>query len=657
MKATPAILESQYVSRSIGLSVWLAGLACRRAGFMAMAALLLIPAACHGQAYTITTVAGGGTLVGSAGDGGAATSAYLGVAVAVAVDVNGNLYIADAGLSVIRKVTPLGIVSTVAGISGFSGYSGDGAAATKARLNLPSGVVVDAAGNIYIADQGNNLVRKVDGSGTITTFAGGGLNLSLPANGDGYAANQATLSAPQAVALDAAGNLYIADYGHRLVRKVAAADQTITTIAGNGSPSPVAGASNGDGGAATNAPLVPAAVAVDAAGNLYIADDTNNRVRMVTPKGIITTFAGNGSASYSGDNSLAISAGIDAPEGVALDSVGDVFIAAKGEQRVRMVSYGTIVTIAGNGSLGNSGDGSAAINAQLSYPSGVGVDSYGRVYVADAANGYHSSVRLLTPSTFTAAPAIKSGGVVSAGAFGALPATSPGSWIEIYGSNLAVDTRQWTTGDFNGANAPTMLEGTWVTIGGQKSFIDYISPAQVNVQVPSNVGNGAQYVFVNTANGESAPAVIAVNSLEPGLLAPSSFIAGGKQYVVALFPDGATYVLPPGAVAGLQSRRAQPGDIVTLYGIGFGPVSPNSPAGLIVQQTNTLTSSFHILFGPAEAAVQYDGLAPSAVGLYQFNVVVPNVASSDAVPVTFTLGGQAGVQTLYIAIQNGSVAP
>ncbi len=653
MNATPALIKSTSLANPIGLR------ACvvrwrGTAGLLAIAAVVLAPAVCLGQSYTISTFAGGGSLSGTAGDGGAATSAALGVAAGVAVDAAGNLYIADAGLSVIRRVTPLGIISTVAGISGFSGESGDGAAATKARLNLPAGVVLDAYGNMYIADQGNDLVRKVDTNGNISRLAGGGGNSSLPAYGDGFQANQAILASPQGVALDAAGNLYIADYGHHLVRKVAALDQTITTYAGNGNASPAGGGTSGDGGQATAAPLVPAAIAVDANGNLYIADDVNHRIRLVNPKGIISTVAGNGSGLASGDNGPASAAGMNAPEGVAVDSVGNVFFADKLDHRVRMVSSGTITSIAGNGTLGSSGDGGAATSAQLNSPTGVAVDSYGRVYIADGANGYHSSVRMLTP-TGPAVPSIKSGGVVSAGAFGGFSTVAPGSWIEIYGANLAVDSRQWAGSDFTGVNAPTALDGTFVTIGGQRAFVDYISPGQVNAQVPSNVATGAQPVIVNTAAGASSPASIAVAQQEPGLLAPASFIVGGKQYLVGLFSDGATYVLPPGAIAGVPSRRAQPGDIITLYGVGFGAVTPNIPAGQVVQQANTLNAPFHVFFGATEAAVQYDGLAPSAVGLYQFNVVVPNVASSDTLPVTFTLGGVAGTQTLYTAVQNGSL--
>jgi len=249
-------------------------------------------------------------------------------------------------------------------------------------------------------------------------------------------------------------------------------------------------------------------------------------------------------------------------------------------------------------------------------------------------------------------PTITPGGIITADQFGAFTSAAPGSWIEIYGTGLAADSRLWTSADFKGNTAPTSLDGTTVTVGGQSAVIDYISPTQVNAQVPSNTGTGPQPVIVSSATGTSAPVTLTVNLEEPGLLAPPSFKIGGTQYVVALFSDAATYVLPPGAISGVTSRRAQPGDIITLYGVGFGSVTPSIPPGQVVQQLNTLAAPFHLLFGQTEATLQYDGLAPSLIGLYQFNVTVPNVTASDAVPVTFTLAGVAGTQTLYIAVQN-----
>ena len=191
-----------------------------------------------------------------------------------------------------------------------------------------------------------------------------------------------------------------------------------------------------------------------------------------------------------------------------------------------------------------------------------------------------------------------------------------------------------------------------VAIGGQAAFIDYISPNQVNAQVPSNVGPGAVQVTVTNAGVTTPPYTMTITSAQPGLLAPSLFNVNGRQYAVALFSDGITYVLPTGAVPGVPSRRAIPGDTITFYGIGFGAVSPNIPAGQIVQQSNILTLPLEVFFGQTPATLSYSGLAPNAVGLYQFNVVVPNVAASDAMPLIFKLGGVSGTQTLFIAVQN-----
>jgi uncharacterized protein (TIGR03437 family) len=249
-------------------------------------------------------------------------------------------------------------------------------------------------------------------------------------------------------------------------------------------------------------------------------------------------------------------------------------------------------------------------------------------------------------------PAISTGGVVSASSFGGFSAISPGSWIEIYGSNLSLDTRGWAGSDFNGNNAPTSLEGTTVTIDGQSAFVDYISPGQVNAQVPSKIATGSQQVVVTTALGVSGPFSIAVNPTQPGLLAPADFKLSGTQYLAALLSDGATYVLPPGAISGVTSQRAHPGDTIIMYGVGFGPVTPDVPAGMIVQQSNTLSNKLQILFGGQPATLSYAGLAPGYVGLYQFNVVVPDVAVSDMVPVTFNLGGAPSTQSLYTAIGN-----
>ena len=249
-------------------------------------------------------------------------------------------------------------------------------------------------------------------------------------------------------------------------------------------------------------------------------------------------------------------------------------------------------------------------------------------------------------------PVITPAGIVSAGAFGGFTAIAPGSWIEIYGTDLSATTRSWTGDDFQGGVAPTHLDAVSVSVGGKAAFLDYIGAGQVNVLVPSDTPVGPVAVTLTNGNGTSDPFWIQVNPTEPGLLAPPNFQAGGKQYVVALFSDGQTFAMPQGAVGGVTSRPAKPGETLTLYGVGFGPVTGGFTAGTIVTAQNSLTSTLQVLFNTTPAVITYDGLAPSYTGLYQFNVVVPTVAPNNALPLTFNLGGNKGSQTLYIAVGN-----
>jgi sugar lactone lactonase YvrE len=324
----------------------------------------------------ITTVVGNGMGTYS-GDGGAATNASLQYPDGVAFDASDNLYIADWG-NRIRKVDTNGIITTMAG-NGNSGYSGDGGAATNASLNVPSSLAFDASGNLFIADQYNNRIRKVDTNGIITTMAGNG---NSGYSGDGGAATNASLNVPYGVALDAFGNLYIADSRNSRIRKVDT-NGIITTVAGNGSSG-----YSGDGGAATNASLYsPSGLAFDASGDLCIADSSNYRIRKVDTNGMITTVAGNGNNGYSGDGGAATNAMLDYPYALACDSSGNLYIADYFNNLIREVgTNGVIATIAGNGLLGYSGDGNVATNAALHYPSGVAVDSAGNVFVADTEN-------------------------------------------------------------------------------------------------------------------------------------------------------------------------------------------------------------------------------------------------------------------------------
>ncbi len=249
-------------------------------------------------------------------------------------------------------------------------------------------------------------------------------------------------------------------------------------------------------------------------------------------------------------------------------------------------------------------------------------------------------------------PVITPAGIVSAGAFGGFTAIAPGSWIEIYGLNLAPAMQNWAGTDFVNGVAPTSLSNVSVSIGGLPAFIDFISPGQVNALVPSNVPAGPVTITITTANGISDAYGIYVNQTQPGLLAPPSFTVAGKQYAAALFSDGQTFALPVNAITGVASRPAKPGETLTIYGVGFGPVTGGFTAGTIVTAQNALMNQFLMQFGATQATVSYQGLAPSFTGLYQFNVVVPNITPNNALALSFSLGGTKGTQTLYIAVGN-----
>jgi sugar lactone lactonase YvrE len=327
----------------------------------------------------ISTVAGNGT-AGFSGDGGSATSASLYYPWGVAVDAAGNLYIADSQNWRVRRVDLSGAISTVAG-NGTWGFSGDGGSATSASLYFYVDLAVDGVGNLYIAGDQDSRIRRVDPSGTISTVAGASTSQGF--SGDGGPATAALLNFPSGVAVDAAGNLYIADSNNNRIRRVTA-DGTISTVAGNGT----AGFS-GDGGPATNASLhQPQRVAADTNGNLYVADWWNHRIRRVDPNGTISTVAGNGTSGYSGDGGSATSASLQYPMGVAVDAAGNLYIADSRNNRIRRVTAnGVISTVAGNGIAGFSGDGGPAASASLNtYPNGVAVGSAGDLYIADTGN-------------------------------------------------------------------------------------------------------------------------------------------------------------------------------------------------------------------------------------------------------------------------------
>src|SRR5579883_438001 len=324
---------------------------------------------------------------GYSGDGGPALSAEVGLggSTGLTVDGQGNLLVSD--YTRVRRVSPSGIIATIVGTgAGALGVAfGDGGPATAARLTAPDGLALDGQGNLYIADW--NIVRKVSPAGIITTVAGTGKG---GFSGDGGPAVTAQLSNVKGLALDQPGNLYIADYSNGRIRRVAP-DGTIMTVAGGGT------AGVGDGSPSTQATLsFPRGVAVDGQGNLYISQQTGARVRKVSTDGIITTVAGNGRAGFSGDGGPGTSAQLYSPSGIALDGAGNLYIADFSNRRIRkLATDGTITTVAGNGKAIYTGDGGPATAAQFGGSVTAAADAEGNLYVADQGDNV---VRKVSPA-------------------------------------------------------------------------------------------------------------------------------------------------------------------------------------------------------------------------------------------------------------------
>lgn len=333
--------------------------------------------------HIYTSAGDGGS--GSSGDGGNATLASIGYPSGVAVDAAGNLFIADIGNYLIRKVDSGGVISTFAGGGGAA--IGDGGLATDATLNQPCAVAVGGDGSVFITDWENNRIRKVDPNGYISTVAGTG---EWGFSGDGGLATDAMLNNPDGIAVDASGNLYIADTDNYRIRKVDASG-VISTVAGDGTYWNAI-----DGVRATASSLnVPVDVAVDREGNLYIAEAQGERIRKVDGDGIISTVAGRGEAGFGGDGGQATLAWLDSPTGVAVDVDLRIFIADSINRRIRMVDEdGVITTVAGDGTYGFDGDGDLATDAWFSSLEDVAVDEAGNIYVADY---YNHRVRRMPP--------------------------------------------------------------------------------------------------------------------------------------------------------------------------------------------------------------------------------------------------------------------
>jgi uncharacterized protein (TIGR03437 family) len=645
----------------------------------------------------IRTPAGSGVF-GFGGDGGPATGARFSNPNGAAFDASGNLYIADLFNDRIRKVDTNGVITTFAGRFGGT-FGGDGGPATEAGMFDVSGVAVDEKGNVYIADMDNFRVRKVNTSGVISTLAGNG---AFGFTGDNVAATQTALASPTAVAVDIAGNVYIADLFNARIRKVNP-QGVITTFAGTG----VAGYS-GDNGPATQAKIdTPEGVAVDRLGNVYIADSASVVVRRVDTNGVITTVAGNGQDGFSGDNGPATQARLSSPRGVAAGADGNIYIADAGNDRIRQVATnGVITTVAGNGQTGYNGDGISATQASFFEPTGLAVDPYGTVYIADSINDrvrmlksgqlqvFGLSQYLLPPGgaqtvniigsglenssvtingqsasftldaatgnlavsvspSFLASPGALSFQVskpqsqtpavrrvivaaqsqitgttntVSAASF--QRASAPEAISAMFGARLATQI-----GAANDVPLPTSLAGTSIFVNGIAAPLFFVSGGQINYQINKELAPGTiASVLTVAGDGAVSREQMQIFAEAPGVFTANASGGGGPSalwtldavnFFLVSNPDGSPRPLPAGA-------------FLVLFVTGIRNTPASNPA-----DGNGVAESLRVNMNGTLVTPIFGGPQPQFVGLDQVNVQVPpNFTGAGRIDATLIVNGR-----------------
>lgn len=579
--------------------------------------LLLAAGAATAQQYNISTIAGIGNVQGWYGDDGPATNAQLDFPLRVAVDSKGNYYIVDYLTYIVREISA-GTINTIAG-NGTFGFSGDKGPGIQGELSDVHGLAIDASGNVYIADTFNSRVRILSAPGAITAPAGTintfAGNGTYGYSGDGGPASSAELTQPAGVAVDSSGNVYIADYGNYTVRKVDTKGN-ITTFAGTGSSGYA-----GDGGPANKALLgSPYALAIDPANNLYISDLANTNIREVTTDGNIHTIA----------------SGISA-DSIAVDGAGSIYFSDSFTNTVRKIlSDGTQFVIAGiPGSPGFSGDGGIGTSAQLNQPHGVAVDSSGNVYVADSGN---MVIRLLSPmSSSISVVSDASGNGVS---------ITPGEIVTIFGTGLGPSTPVLAQPGSNGYFG-TQVAGTTVSFNGTNGPLLYASATQVSAIVPYSMPIGGAANVAVTYQGQTftTSSAIPIVATVPGIFTANSTGIGQ-----------AAAVNQNGSINGPASP-APLGSIISLYVTGEGQTTP---AGVDGKPASAPLPSpvlgVSVTMSGQPATVTYAGGAPGLVaGVMQVNAQIPanllqTFTGPVAVPVVVLVGVTASQANVTITV-------
>jgi uncharacterized protein (TIGR03437 family) len=571
-------------------------------------------------AGVIRTFAGDG-YVHAVGDGLLANLANLNQPVAVALDYAGNLFIADSGTQRVRQVLPNGIIQTTAG-TGAAAMGAEGMAAVTTPLNFPMGVAVDGSGNLLIADTYNHRIRLVTSDGRIHTVAGTGISGS---GDDGAPPLTVALRGPRGVCTDRAGGTYIVDTSnHRVLRFVTGGP--VQTVAGNGSPG-----DGGDGGQATLAQLnQPAACQVDSYGNLYIADTLSHRIRKVSATGLISTVAGSGAAGFSGDEGASTSANLSAPLGVAADDAGNLYIADTGNHRVRLVTPdGVIHTIAGAGLPAFSGDTGPALSAQLNLTAGLVLDGSGALYIADSGNQRIRRLAadaVIPPDPMTPPPAALS--VVNAVSLQAGP-VAPGEIVSIFGEGLGPESGVPGGMDANGLLA-NLVSGVDVRFDNIPAPLFYVQHEQINAQVPYTIAGVASTHIDVRLQGKSVTAIdLPVSAANPALLpvivnqdgspnSDSSPASAGTVLTVYAtgegMTDGANLAGKPAAAP--LSHPLLP-VTVTIAGVPVDVLFAGSAPGLIgVMQINARVPGGFLAPGKTDLALTVGGASGPAITVW-----------------------------------------
>jgi len=672
----------------------------------------------------ISTVAGTG-VAGFSGDGGLATAAQLVNPHGVAVDGAGHIYIADELSSHIRRIdAATQVIDSVAG-TGAQGFGGDGGAAMSASLHHPLGIAVDGTGHVYVADSGNGRIRRIDAAATITTVAGSGVR-----NGDGAAAVAAQLSSPWDVATDGANNIYIADTSNHRIRKVDAATGQISTVAGSGTTG-----FSGDAGAATAAQLnQPRGVAVDGAGNIYIADTFNHRIRKVdSSTGFIHTVAGTGAQGFGGDSGAAAAAQLNNPNGVALDGAGNIYIADSSNGRIRKVDTATgnistlalglnqpwrvavdsadhvyvaessghrirkieagtgmVSTVAGTGTQGFSGDGGSATAAQLYYPYAIAVDGDGHLYIGDTGNQRIRRVDAATGFISTLAGNGANGFGGDGGAAVAAQLSNPygvavGNTGHVYiadRDNLRIRKVQALPPDTPTGITSTAGDGqasvTWTAPADNGSAITSYtvtavedgtkqctpSPTTATTCTVTGLANGTAYTFTVTAtNGAgTGPASAASTAVTPAGLpgAPTGVMAtpgtpgsgtvtlawtapadNGSPitgYTVTPAGTGAACTAPPCDITGLSNAAQHSFTVQAANDVGTGAAGSSNTVWLQGMQTISFPAQGAQTFSPGGTFAIAAASATSTLTV-AYGSATPGVCTVSSATVTMASAG------------------